>query len=97
VVSVTDPSGSIISVFQTGSALDSEIKCNTLLTSLKTGGEEILLTELLRAEHRYNYHNFGHYPSSRRRFGDWILSPSLGGTYSDGPNRKRLSLSSDNG
>jgi hypothetical protein len=28
-----------------------------------------------------------------RRFRDWILSPSLGRTYSDGPNRKRWSLS----
>jgi hypothetical protein len=28
-----------------------------------------------------------------RHFGDWILSPSLGGTYSDRPNRKSWSLS----
>jgi hypothetical protein len=37
----------------------------------------------------YNYHYSGHYPSSclvfkTRRFGDWILSPSSGGTYSNG-------------
>jgi hypothetical protein len=25
-----------------------------------------------------------------QRFGDWIPSPSSGGTYSDGPNRKRI-------
>jgi hypothetical protein len=29
-----------------------------------------------------------------RRFGDWILFPSLFDTYSDGPNRKSYSLSS---
>jgi hypothetical protein len=30
-----------------------------------------------------------------QRFGDWILTPSSGGTYSDGPNRKSWSLSTD--
>jgi hypothetical protein len=38
---------------------------------------------------KYNYHIFGSYPSScllfkTRRFGDRILSPSSGGTYSIG-------------
>jgi hypothetical protein len=40
--------------------------------------------------YRYNDHNFGHYPKSfhlKQRFGNWILSPSSGGTYSLGPNR----------
>jgi hypothetical protein len=50
---------------------------------------------------KYKYYVFGHYPSSclylktpsclffkTQRFGDWILSPSSGKTYSDGPNDK---------
>jgi hypothetical protein len=46
----------------------------------------------------YNYHNSGYYLSpifylKSRRFGDWSLSPSSGGTSSDGPNRKSDSLS----
>jgi hypothetical protein len=41
-----------------------------------------------------------HYPSScllfkTQRFGEWILSPSSGGTYSVGPNRWICSLSPD--
>jgi hypothetical protein len=41
----------------------------------------------------YKYYVFGHYPSScpflkkTQRFGDWILSPSSGKTYSVGSNR----------
>jgi hypothetical protein len=47
----------------------------------------------------YKYYVFGHYPSSslylkhrpvyfsKQRFGDWILSPSSGKTYSVGPNQ----------
>jgi hypothetical protein len=44
------------------------------------------------------YHNSGHYSSScllfkTQRFGDWIPSPSSGGSYSDGPNSKSCSVS----
>jgi hypothetical protein len=46
----------------------------------------------------YKIYIYGHYPSyfylkhllvyiSKQRFGDWILSPSSGKTYSLGPNR----------
>jgi hypothetical protein len=47
----------------------------------------------------YKYYVFGHYPSSclylktvlfifqTQRFGDWIMSPSSGKTYTVGPNR----------
>jgi hypothetical protein len=46
----------------------------------------------------YNYHNFGRYPLycilfQSRRFGNWILSRSSGGTYSDTPNRYSYSVS----
>jgi hypothetical protein len=42
---------------------------------------------------KYNYHNVGHYPLSSllfktRHLRDWILSPTSGGIYLDGPNRK---------
>jgi hypothetical protein len=42
----------------------------------------------------YNYHVSGHYSSTyllfnTRHFGDWFPFPSSGGTYSEGPNRKR--------
>jgi hypothetical protein len=60
-----------------------------LFLSRKTG-------ELKQMKYRrfiwYNCHNSGYYPSScfsfkTRRFGDWILFPSSGGTYSIGLNR----------
>jgi hypothetical protein len=37
----------------------------------------------------YNYHNYGYYQClliKTQRFGDWILSPSSGATYSVGRN-----------
>jgi hypothetical protein len=41
---------------------------------------------------RHTYHNSGKYPKfsilvKTLRFGNWIISPSLGGTYSVGTNR----------
>jgi hypothetical protein len=46
----------------------------------------------------YNYHNSGYIYRPvlylrTRRFGNWIMSLSSSGTYSDAPNRKRKSLS----
>jgi hypothetical protein len=45
----------------------------------------------------YSYHNFGHYPVFYLKtlcFGQWIVSPSSGGTYSDGPNGPETETSS---
>jgi hypothetical protein len=57
-----------------------------------------LFLRYMLASFPYSYHNSGHCPAScllfkMLRFGDWILSPSSGGIYSDEPNRKRYSVS----
>jgi hypothetical protein len=46
----------------------------------------------LKQRNFHKYYVVGYYPPSclffkKQRFGDWILSPSSGKTYSDGPNR----------
>jgi hypothetical protein len=81
-----------------------------IILSLDTIYPELLkatLSKLHISLNKYNYYVFGHYPSSclyletpsclffeTQRFGDWILSPSSGKTYSVGPNLKTETESS---
>jgi hypothetical protein len=55
----------------------------------------LILTTCFKVLRNCNYHNFGHYPSSclifeKWCFGDLVLSPYFGGTYSSGYNRQQL-------
>jgi hypothetical protein len=52
---------------------------------IKNSGLRLRKGSLYAAEKNYKYHNSGHYPSvcllfETHRFGEWVLSPSSGGT-----------------